>query len=137
MNDTPRTSEETVKMPMKPDAESPCGWVSVVRSSFAKQLERELTEANLKIARLEQTLSDIHVFAHCTSKAGPLAVPDLESAWPVFMKIAGMAANGLAALKSACDKISSPCGSYAPPFQPRAATAAVQLEILKVLKKKC
>lgn len=59
--------------------------------------DRELLEG--EIARLKQTLSDIHTFAHCTAKAGPLNTPDLQDAWSKFMQISAMATNGLAGTK--------------------------------------
>jgi len=59
---TPRTDLESMKTLMKPDSKSPYGWCSVVRSSFARTLEREIIIANNEISRLRQLIDTTHLF---------------------------------------------------------------------------
>lgn len=49
--------------------------------------------------RLRAALSDIHLKAHCLTKAGPLHTLTLDKAWGHFMKIGVMATAALAERK--------------------------------------
>lgn len=48
-----------------------------------------------ELARLREALHDIHVTAHCISKAGPLTTPTLQDAWGKFDRIAVKATGAL------------------------------------------
>lgn len=50
-------------------------------------------------AKLRTALDDIHIWAHCIAKAGPLHTPTLEAVWPAFNRIAVMATAGLQRIK--------------------------------------
>lgn len=51
------------------------------------------------LERYESSLQEIHTFAHCAAKAGPLNTPTLEEAWNKFMQISAIATKGLAPQK--------------------------------------
>lgn len=57
----------------------------------------KLIAANATINQLTDALYTIHVTANCIAKAGPLATPDLWSAWIKFDRISVMATNAIAA----------------------------------------
>ncbi len=63
----------------------------------AKAFEKELHDIERENAKLREALSEIHVAAHCISKAGPLNTPTLADAWSQFDRLAVMATAALAA----------------------------------------
>lgn len=70
-------------------------WVEGIRRMAtaveALQTENKRLRESLDLSR--ETLSDIHLQAHCIAKAGPLNTPTLQDAWGKFMEIAAKASG--------------------------------------------
>jgi len=60
---------------------------------------RLITDLELRLAGAVKALDAIHETAHCAAKAGPLAIPDVKSAYVKLLGISAMATNGVWAAK--------------------------------------
>ena len=68
----------------------------ISREKIKAELQtRLITDLELRLASAIKALDAIHETAHCAAKAGPLAIPDVRSAYAKLLHISAMATNGV------------------------------------------
>lgn len=72
----------------------------ISREKIKAELQtRLITDLELRLDSAVKALDEIHIAAHCAAKAGPLSIPDMQSAYVKLLHISAMATNGVRAAK--------------------------------------